>query len=353
MSFFLTQFLFYKFYLKKKKSIIYKFKPLFLNSLKILITMFLFAISACGSGSGSYSNSTNNVSDTNNGNGGSGTILATYNTSNIMCNLNGSGTNADESVNAEYDYTWTCSSSNRNLSANGIPNHEIGTFPNAHNPNTVAVVNINKSFNLTPQLLSNISGSSSQEPGIALNGVTFEPGTAGRCDDSGSCNLGMGTGNWNIEALGQTTFNFGDDMNNAHVQPNGQYHYHGVPERYVTQLGKGESMTLIGWAADGFPIYVRYGYAIADDSSSAIKILKSSWKVKSTGDAGRPSTNANNGNAITLGSFTQDYEYTEGLGDLDRCNGRTGVTPEFPSGIYYYVVTDDFPYASRCLRGSL
>ena len=44
-----------------------------------------------------------------------------------------------------------------------------------------------------------------------------------------------------------------------------------------------------------------------------------------------------------MGAFTQDYEYVEGLGDLDQCNGRFGVTPEFPNGIYYYVVSDDFP----------
>ena len=41
-----------------------------------------------------------------------------------------------------------------------------------------------------------------------------------------------------------------------------------------------------------------------------------------------------------------------GLGDLDRCNGRTGVTPEFPNGIYYYVITSTFPFVHRCLRGS-
>ena len=49
----------------------------------------------------------------------------------------------------------------------------------------------------------------------------------------------------------------------------------------------------------------------------------------------------------------QDYEYVEGLGDLDQCNGRFGVTPEFPEGIYYYVVTDDFPFFTRCLKGDI
>jgi hypothetical protein len=53
-----------------------------------------------------------------------------------------------------------------------------------------------------------------------------------------------------------------------------------------------------------------------------------------------------------MGSFRQDYEYVAGLGDLDQCNGRTGVTPEFPNGIYYYAITSTFPFVHRCLRGS-
>jgi hypothetical protein len=37
----------------------------------------------------------------------------------------------------------------------------------------------------------------------------------------------------------------------------------------------------------------------------------------------------------------EDYEYVEGLGDLDRYNGRWCVTPEYPYGIYAYFVTTD------------
>jgi hypothetical protein len=53
-----------------------------------------------------------------------------------------------------------------------------------------------------------------------------------------------------------------------------------------------------------------------------------------------------------MGSFVQDYEYVAGLGDLDQCNGRTGVTPEFPSGIYHYMITTTFPFVHRCVRGT-
>jgi len=51
------------------------------------------------------------------------------------------------------------------------------------------------------------------------------------------------------------------------------------------------------------------------------------------------------------GNFTEDYEYVKGLGDLDECNGRFGVTPEFPKGTYHYHATARFPYLSRFWRG--
>ena len=279
------------------------------------------------------------------------TAGVTYSTANIYCDLRELTYNSDESVNTNSDYSWACNTQDRLLSANGIPNHEVGTFPNANNPNTISVQNISETFTISPSVISN-GGSSVRIVAYALNGIKFDPGTAGRCNDAGSCSLAGGSGSWSIEALGHDTFDFGDDMNHAHVQPTGAYHYHGIPERYLTKLAKGEAMTLIGWAADGFPAYARYGYSVADDSGSPIKIIEPSWRLKSSADADRPSTKISDGSPIPLGAFTQDYEYVEGLGDLDRCNGRNGVTPEFPGGIYYYVVTDSFPYASRCLRGT-
>ena len=97
-------------------------------------------------------------------------------------------------------------------------------------------------------------------------------------------------------------------------------------------------------ASDGFPVYARYGFSQADNSNSSVIALKPSYRLKSQPDPGRPSTltallggpNSNNNLniPIEMGAFTQDYEYIEGLGDLDQCNGRYGVTPEFPDGIH-------------------
>jgi hypothetical protein len=183
-----------------------------------------------------------------------------------------------------------------------------------------------------------------------LNGVKSDAGTAGTCDDSGnSCSLAGNVGNWSIEALGHDSFDFGTDDNNAHVQPGGSYHYHGMPEGFVSKRGGNSStMTLIGWAADGFPISARYGYAVAADASSALKIVTGSYQLITSVSGARPSTHS-----YALGTFSQDWEYVAGSGDLDECNGRVGVTPEFPEGIYHYYATDSYPYLQRCVKGAL
>ena len=106
--------------------------------------------------------------------------------------------------------------------------------------------------------------------------------------------------------------------------------------------------TLIGWAADGYPIYARYGYSVAADAASTLKVVKPSYRIKTVPDAKRPPTSL-----LPMGTFTQDYEYVAGLGDLDECNGRTGVTPEFPKGIYHYYATNTYPYLQRCVKGTL
>ena len=268
----------------------------------------------------------------------------------MLCDHSSSVFNSSPSVNATATATWSCSSSLRSLTANGLPDHAVGTFPNASNPNTMASRTTSVSGKLTPTLTSAITAQSG--PGVAmgyiLNGIKLDPGTAGTCDDTGSnCDPGRSVGAWNLEGLGGA-FNFGTDTNNAHVQPDGAYHYHGIPEGFVSKLNKCQAMTLVGWAADGFPIYARYGHTVATDSTSAVKAVNTSYRIKAVPDAKRPATSL-----LPIGTFTQDFEYVAGLGDLDECNGRSGVTPEFPGGIYHYYATDTYPYLQRCVKGQL
>jgi hypothetical protein len=306
-------------------------------------------------------NESSSQNDEETGNCATGTSTAT-----ILVNIDEEIYNNDESVLAYSKYSWSSDGTNRMLIGNGIPNHEVGTFPNSNNPNSISEQNVSKSFTLCPSIIYE-SGLELVGPAMAiayaLNSVKFDPATAGRCNDAGECSLARGEGNWNIEALGHETFDFGDDMNHAHVQPNGAYHYHGIPELLIDFLGDQDGMTLVGWASDGFPVYVRYGYADPENSQSQLKALTTSYRLKSQPDENRPNTltailggpnaNSNINKPIPMGAFTQDYEYVEGLGDLDECNGIFGVTPEFPDGIYYYVVTDDFPFFTRCLKGNI
>ena len=84
------------------------------------------------------------------------------------------------------------------------------------------------------------------------------------------------------------------DQYNGHPQQSGQYHYHVEPKYITTQKGKS---ALIGVLLDGFPLY---------------------GPVE---------------NGVTLTSA-----------NLDAYHGHTGVTAEFPNGIYHYHITADAPY---------
>ncbi|MFY7951073.1 MAG: YHYH protein, partial [Armatimonadaceae bacterium] len=103
----------------------------------------------------------------------------------------------------------------------------------------------------------------------------------------------------------------------------------------------------IGWAADGYPIYGNLGPSDPKDLTSALRTLRSSYRLK-TGN--RPAGDSPQG--VYDGSFSQDFEYVAGSGDLDANNGRSGPTPEFPNGTYYYVLTETFPFVPRTLRGT-
>lgn len=313
-------------------------------SLRLLGLLLGLLLSACGGGGATEASSSTSTGSS------AGSAAGGGSTASVLCSASGSEFNDTASVQLTARYSWTCSSTQRQLTANGVPNHVTGTFPNPDNPNRIAATNVSAAYTLNPTA-SGSAKAVANVVGHALNGVKFDPATGGRCTDAAQCSLDAhmdgNPGTWVIEALGQTAFRFGVDASNAHVQPTGEYHYHGMPEAYLTKLGKGTAtMTLVGWAVDGFPVYARYGYTAANDAGSGVKTLRGSYRVKAQADSGRPSTSV-----YPMGTFTQDWEYVAGLGDLDECNGRTGVTPEFPNGTYYYAITDSYPFIHRCVKG--
>lgn len=225
----------------------------------------------------------------------------------------------------------------RHIQANGIPDHEPGQFPNRHNPNVIAPQRYDYKVPLHPKVAEKPVPFRMQPFGIAVNGVVFDPFAA---------EWWQGNPAWQYEPHGGA-IDLGLDSSNAHVQPNGAYHYHGIPTGMIKNSGGDkQKVQLIGWAADGFPIYGPFGYSTAQDASSALKKLDSSYALKQgTRPAGSPGGKYD-------GAFVQDYEYIEGSGDLDASNGRFGVTPEFPQGTYYYVITDEYPFIPRQFAGT-
>jgi hypothetical protein len=113
---------------------------------------------------------------------------------------------------------------------------------------------------------------------------------------------------------------------------------------------------LIGFAFDGYPIYGPYGYSSANNSASSIKLLQTSFYLRSI----TARTSLYNGTVLSsayygptinstypLGSYIEDYAYTAGYGDLDYYNGRYCVTPEYPSGTYAYFVAVNSSYVPQ------
>ncbi len=223
----------------------------------------------------------------------------------------------------------------RVIKSNGLPDHPTGAFPNSGNPNTISEQHYTFRVTLTPKDSGTITPLGMNPFGVAINGIPFDPGAAefwNRDWNSG----------WQYEAMALGP-RLGLDQNNAHVQPNGAYHYHGPPTGLLNRLAQSPKPILLGYAADGFPIYGPYGHA-AKSAQSSPKKLHASYRIKDGTRESGP------GGAYD-GTFIQDYEYVKGLGDLDECNGRFGKTPEYPQGIYHYVITDSYPYIPRSYRG--
>ena len=173
--------------------------------------------------------------------------------------------------------------------------------------------------------------------GVHRNSVVFDPATAeyyGGRDNR--------TSQWNENAPANRL-----DAHGAHTRPDGFYHLHMPTDAWVTDPTTHSAF--VGWAADGFPIYLRYGYADPMDPTSGVQDLRSSYRLRS---GARPSGSGSPGGTFD-GTYVADYEYVEGLGDLDECNGRFCVTPEYGSTpTYAYFLTAQWPFVPHWIRGT-
>ena len=152
-----------------------------------------------------------------------------------------------------------------NLSSDNIPNHNFNDTSANFRTN---IAEIDRVFRVKrgPQMASEISQINVQAwDAVMLNGVVADVKSAGcykpsesRADDDGNTEAGCGPNdNWMLIPLEYST-KFGADIHNAHVQPDGTYHYHGNPNAMFDDSPSGNGSPVIGFAADGFPIYGSY-----------------------------------------------------------------------------------------------
>lgn len=202
-------------------------------------------------------------------------------------------------VKWDSSFSEKVSGSKRILKGNGLPPDPSGVFPVQsddpayqydRNPNTISSYTLAASLPADPTQASKPSCVGGTI-GVAKTGIPiFSAFDAGGRDAVA----------WETQ-----------DRCDAHPEMTGQYHYHSLSACIAAQTDTGgdpNSSELIGWALDGFGIYVER------DSSGTM--LSSA--------------------------------------DLDACHGRTS-TVEWDGQqveMYHYVATLDFPYLVACYRGT-
>jgi len=229
----------------------------------------------------------------------------------------------------------------RIITSNCIPGHPVGRFPNRNCPLEIRAQDFHFEVAAAPVAVEKPVPMGAWLFGVCINGVVLDP--------TGPYWDGDSARDWQFEVMSATARPYlGLDGNNAHVQPSGEYHYHSVPEGLLEGLGAGPdaapAVVLIGYAADGFPIYGPVGPADPQDPQSPLQTLRPSYRLRAGARPGGPG-------GVHDGTFVEDFEYVPGLGDLDECNGRVGVTLEHPAGIYHYILTRAYPFIPRLYRG--
>jgi hypothetical protein len=228
------------------------------------------------------------------------------------------------------------------IASNGIPNHDFndgGAF-------ATPVAEVVERFRLarTPELAARTTALSLRtDNGVFLSGVKLDL-RAAACYGVGGEPLGRerigcmaDATPWRYDPMFAGN-SFGTDGHNAHTQPDGAYHYHGDPRALYDDSGTVAS-GVIGWAADGFPIYGPW-----IDDGGTIRRVRSGYTLKAGDRVSQAGEGAFPGGQHD-GRFIDDYAFTGG-GDLDRCNGMTR------DGSYGYYVTDAYPWVVACFQGT-
>ena len=233
-------------------------------------------------------------------------------------------------------------------------------------------------------------------PGVTgrmVNGVaifnsrdTFSYDTSAGVDQDPTTAAGVvGDGIWNRDGYHNEGVTFDPAL--AH-QAGSNYHYHAHPIAVRYQLGDHvdynattnrytesaaavtQHSPILGWAADGLPVYGPYGYSDPNSAASGVRRMISGFNLRD-GTNGTTAitvrqvlplwaqrvqnkttlTAAQYGPAVNatflLGHYIEDFDYRGDLAgqtlgvnfDLNEQNVRFCVTPEFPGGTWAYFTT--------------
>ncbi len=308
---------------------------------RLLIVIASLAVTACG-GSSSNTPNTSNATDISN-------ALFNYldpNCANYVGQYNSVA--QDQSNLASYSGSLkiTATDSSCTFETNAIPNHNFNNATGGGFVNAIATQSLSYTIDRNPSTATATTDLTLNiDNAIFLNGIKLDL-LAAACYDVGSEPVGsertgcnQAATPWRYDPL--HTGNFGTDSHNAHTQPDGTYHYHGNPNAlFNADL---PPAIVVGFAADGFPIYG--GKILVGDAAVTVT---SSWRLKSgarvaTGTEIR-GQRAPGGNYD--GTYLDDYEYREGAGMLDRCNGMVY------QGTYGYFITNSYPWVLGCFSGT-
>lgn len=229
------------------------------------------------------------------------------------------------------------------VTTNGIPNHDFNG-PTANFANEVEAISGRFEIPRDPEQADRPQElTQSSYDAILLNGIPVDLLSAGcyrpndrRADENGNVLAGCrDTDPWMLDPPAYDRY-FGVDQHNAHAQPDGRYHYHANPNALFLDHEHEEASPVIGFAADGFPVFGTF----FRDGSGDIRAARSGYELKTQP---RPAPPDGPG-GMPDGTYLADYEFTGG-GDLDECNGME------VDGQYGYYVTTTYPWVLNCFRG--
>lgn len=212
----------------------------------------------------------------------------------------------------------TYSKSSVIMEPTGIPNHARDAYyavpnagvvvPDATTANIIADPTKAQTYKFTipatPKYSSSVTSTSLGSIGVMISGAVLYNPFEGDGKTVAMAN------NFTITDANGITASFVDKCAGHPTPQQGAYHYHGLPNCVTAKVDKvSKPSHIIGFALDGFPIY-------GDRDNT-----------------GKQETAKN----------------------LDQCNGINSATPEFPNGIYHYVLlpTADVRSSIACFHGKI